>query len=204
VDAWSRVFALAYDPFLWLGERRGVRALRQTLLARARGRVLEIGAGTGLNLAHYPAATDVTLTEPEEPMARRLERKATAPVVRAGAEELPFEDGAFDTIVSTFVLCTVPDIRRSIGELHRVLAPDGQLLFLEHVRAEPRSRLADWQDRLHDPWYAFACGCHANRNTLALLWDGGFELADVSSATWRGMPPVVRPIVYGVADRRLR
>ena len=199
MDAWSRVFALAYDPFLWMGEVRGVRALRRSLLSRARGRVLEIGAGTGLNLAHYPAAIELTLTEPEEPMARRLERRSKATVVRAGAEKLPFADGAFDSIVSTFVLCTVPDVRRAIAELRRVLAPDGQLLLIEHVRGEPGSRLARWQDRLHDPWHAFACGCHANRDTPALLREGGFELADVSGATWRGMPPVVRPIVYGTA-----
>ena len=200
MDAWSRVFALAYDPFLWVGEVRGVRALRRSLLARARGRVLEIGAGTGLNLAHYPpAVAELTLTEPEEPMARRLERRAKATVVRAGAEQLPFTDGAFDTIVSTFVLCTVPDLRSAIREVRRVLAADGQLLFIEHVRAAPGSRLARWQDRLHDPWHAFACGCHANRDTPALLRDGGFELADVSGATWHGMPPVVRPLQYGVA-----
>ena len=199
MDAWSRVFALAYDPFLWLGEQRGVRALRRELLARARGRVLEIGAGTGLNLPHYPAAIDLTLTEPEEPMARRLERRSNATVVRAGAEKLPFDDGVFDTVVSTFVLCTVPDVRRSIAELRRVLAPNGQLLFIEHVRAEPRSRLAHWQDRLHDPWHAFACGCHANRDTPALLRDGGFELAEMSTGTWLGMPPVVRPLRFGMA-----
>lgn len=200
MDAWSRVFALAYDPFLWLGEVRGMRALRRTLLAQARGRVLEIGAGTGLNLPHYPPTlAELTLTEPEEPMARRLERRTDAVVVRSGAEQLPFTDASFDTVVSTFVLCTVPDVRAAISELRRVLAADGQLLFIEHVRAEPGSRLARWQDRLHDPWHAFACGCHANRDTPALLRDGGFEPASVSAATWRGMPPVVRPVLYGVS-----
>ena len=198
--AWSRAFALLYDPFLWMGEVRGMRARRRSLLAQARGRVLEIGAGTGLNLAHYPpAVTELTLTEPEEPMACRLERKSGATVVRAGAEDLPFGDGSFDTVVSTFVLCTVPDVRASIAELRRVIAPDGQLIFIEHVRAEPGSRLAQWQDRLHDPWHAFACGCHANRDTTGLLAAGGFRLADVSATTWRGMPPVVHPVVSGIA-----
>ena len=205
MDAWSRLFALAYDPFLWLGEKRGVRALRRSMLARARGRVLEIGAGTGLNLTLYPPTIDeLTLSEPEEPMARRLERRSHATVVRAGAEDLPFGDGSFDTVVSTFVLCTVPDVRAAIAELRRVLAPDGQLLFIEHVRAERGSNLARWQDRLHDPWHAFACGCHANRDTPALLRDGGFDLNEMSTATWRGMPPVVRPLVYGTAERSQR
>lgn len=200
MDAWSRLFALAYDPFLWLGEVRGMRTRRRALLTQARGRVLEIGAGTGLNLPHYPpAVAELTLTEPEEPMARRLERKSGATVVRAGAEDLPFGDESFDTIVSTFVLCTVPDVRGAIAELRRVIAADGQLIFIEHVRAEPGSRLAHWQDRLHDPWHAFACGCHANRNTPSLLAAGGFRLADVSATTWHGMPPVVRPVLSGIA-----
>lgn len=200
MTVWSRAAPFVYDPFLWLGEMRGMRALRRSLLTRAHGRVLEIGAGTGLNFKHYPAAlTELTLSEPEEPMARRLERRTRAPVVRAGAEALPFADESFDTIVSTFVLCTVPDARAAIAELRRVIAPDGQLVFIEHVRAEPGSRLAQWQDRLHDPWHAFACGCHANRDTPASLAAGGFRLADVSSTTWHGMPPVVRPVVYGVA-----
>lgn len=200
MDAWSRMFALLYDPFLWMGEVRGMRARRRALVAQARGRVLEIGAGTGLNLPHYPPTiAELTLTEPEEPMARRLERKSGTNVVRAGAEELPFGDGSFDTVVSTFVLCTVPDVRAAIAELRRVIAPDGQLIFIEHVRAQPGSRLAHWQDRLHDPWHAFACGCHANRDTPALLSAGGFRLADVSATTWRGMPPVVRPVVSGIA-----
>ena len=200
MNAWSRVSALVYDPFLWLGEIRGMRALRKKMVARARGRVLEIGAGTGLNVRHYPpTVVDLTLSEPEEPMARRLERRTKAAVLRAGAEELPFADGSFDTIVSTFVLCTVPDVRAAIAELRRVIAPDGQLLFIEHVRAEPGSSLARWQDRLHDPWHAFACGCHSNRDTRSLLTAGGFRLDDISSTTWRGMPAVVRPVVYGVA-----
>ena len=200
MDAWSRMFALLYDPFLWVGEVRGMRARRRALLLQARGRVLEIGAGTGLNLPHYPATVaELTLTEPEAPMARRLQRKSCATVVRAGADDLPFADGSFDTVISTFVLCTVPDVRAAIAELRRVIASDGQLIFIEHVRASPGSRLARWQDRLHDPWHAFACGCHANRDTPALLSAGGFRLADVSATKWRGMPPLVRPVVSGIA-----
>ena len=165
---WSRVFAAAYDPFLARAERAGIASARQQLLAGARGRVLEVGAGTGLNVAHYPQGTEVTFTEPDPHMAKRL-RAHGVDVVEAGAESLPFADGSFDTVVSTLVLCTVPDVAASLSEIRRVLAPGGRLLFLEHVRAEPGSGLERWQNRLHGPWQAFACGCHCNRDLLGAL-----------------------------------
>jgi SAM-dependent methyltransferase len=112
---WSQFVAAIYDPFLALGERRGMRERRLRLLRRARGQVLEIGAGTGLNLAHYPGELDeLLLSEPVDAMARRLESRlrrsgAGATVLRAGAEALPVATGSIDTVVSTMVLCTVPD-----------------------------------------------------------------------------------------------
>ena len=195
---WARVFAFLYDPFTARAERAGLAEARRGLLSDVDGRVLEIGAGTGVNVEHYPAGSDVTYTEPDPHMAKRLRAKGVT-VVECGAEALPFEDGSFDTVVSTLVLCTVPDLGASLREIRRVLKPEGSLLFLEHVRAPSGSRLARWQDRLHGPWKAFACGCHCNRDTMAALESAGFATTDVVHTEWTFMPPVVRPIVVGSA-----
>ena len=142
--AWLRVMALLYDPFLWWGEIAGMRRRRRALVAAAHGRVLEIGAGTGLNIPHYPAdIADLVLTEPEPAMRRRLagrlERHGrTASIVDAPAERLPLPDASVDTVVATLVLCTVADPARALGEIARVLRSDGRLLFIEHVRARSR------------------------------------------------------------------
>src|SRR5215207_7092284 len=149
-DIWSRFVAAIYDPFLALGERRGMRERRLCLLREARGTVLEIGAGTGLNLAHYPRGLDeLILSEPVDSMARcldsRLRRSGVrGSVLRAGAEALPVATSSIDTVVSTMVLCTVPDPEAALGEIRRVLRPDGRLLFCEHVRSDSHRR-SRWQ-----------------------------------------------------------
>jgi ubiquinone/menaquinone biosynthesis C-methylase UbiE len=200
---WPRAGARLYDPFLALGERRGMARHRRDLLAGAEGRVLELGAGTGLNLRWYPAAVrELVLTEPEDAMRAALERRVAedgrpARVVAASAEALPFADGTFDTVVSTMVLCTVADAEAAVAEARRVLAPGGRLLFVEHVRAAS-PRLSRWQDRLAGPWAAFAQGCRCDRATDALL-AGAFRLEDVRHGRWRGMPPLVQPLVIGRA-----
>ena len=203
--AWARAFAVTYDPFLWAGERAGVRALRRELLDLARGCTVEIGAGTGLNLPHYPDGVDeLLLVEPDPTMRARLERSLRhrgqhAGLVDAPAEDLPFADASVDTVVSTFVLCTVdhPDV--ALREVARVLRPDGQLLFIEHVRSDS-PRLARWQDRLAGPWRRFARGCRCNRATAELIVSCGFALDHTREGTWRAMPPVVRPILSGRAQ----
>lgn len=198
------LFARIYDPSLWLAERRGLRAHRRKVLAQARGSTLEIGSGTGLNVPHYPRSLDqLVLAEPDAAMRARLQSrlrnaKQPASVSDAGAERLPFADGTVDTVVSTLVLCTVDDPRLALREIGRVLAPGGQLLFIEHVRAGSRAR-ARWQDQLEAPWRAFAGGCHCNRPTLTLMAECGFEF-DVTEAAWRGMPAIVKPLVCGRAQ----
>ena len=204
MSLYSHVFARVYDPFLALGERSGMRDLRRETLAAARGRVLEIGAGTGLNLTLYPSAvTGITLAEPDAPMVARLRRRAIAAVhpvevVQAPAEQLPFADGSFDTVVSTLVLCTVADMPASLREIGRVLTPGGRLLFVEHVRAG-HDRLVRWQERLHEPWRRFACGCHCNRDTAVALRDNGFAVEHVQEHRWRRMPRIVQPLLAGIA-----
>lgn len=203
-DLWAKVFAVVYDPFLWVGERMGMRALRRDLLGQARGRTVELGAGTGLNLAHYRDDIDeLLLTEPEAPMRARLEREVrrsgrAARVLDAPAERLPFDDASVDTVVSTLVLCTVDEPDVALREIARVLRPDGQLLFVEHIRSES-ARLAAWQDRLAGPWRRFAEGCRCNRATLELIRAGDLEIDELRQASWRGMPSIVRPLVAGSA-----
>jgi ubiquinone/menaquinone biosynthesis C-methylase UbiE len=202
---WEYVFSALYDPLLWVAERAGMAKRRKNLLSRASGRILELGAGTGLNLPHYPTGVDgLVLTEPAAPMASRLERRVKRSghdyeVVAAPAERLPFEDDSFDTVVSTLVLCTVDDPREAIDEIARVLRPGGQLLFLEHVRADSQ-RLARWQDRLHRPWHAFAAGCNSNRATVDLLRESTLRVDTVEHDRWSWMPVLVHPLAIGSAQ----
>jgi ubiquinone/menaquinone biosynthesis C-methylase UbiE len=200
---WARVGAVVYDPFLWLGERRGMRDRRRRLLAASTGRVLELGAGTGLNLEHYPSTvTELVLSEPDLPMRRRLQHRVAGSarpvqISDASAEALPFPDASFDTVVSTMVLCTVPDPVAALAEVRRVLRPDGRLLFCEHVRADS-PRLARWQRRLASPWAAFAQGCRCDR-PLDDLIAAELTVHRSDAERWRGMPSIVGPLVVGEA-----
>jgi SAM-dependent methyltransferase len=202
---WAGAFAVLYDPFLWAGERSGLRALRAEQLSRARGRTVEIGRGTGLNLPHYPDDLDeLVLVEPDAAMRARLERRLThgclrpVRVVDGSAEQLPFADGSIDTVVSTLVLCTVDAPEVALREIARVLRPGGQLLFIEHVRSESPT-LAFWQDLLAAPWRRFARGCRCNQATGELIATCGLVPGPVRQAAWRRMPPVVRPLIVGQA-----
>jgi ubiquinone/menaquinone biosynthesis C-methylase UbiE len=196
-----------YDRMMAGSEEAGLSDRRDRLLSDVQGSVIEIGAGTGVNLGHYPkqGIVELALVEPEEPMARRLDAKVAqsplpARVVRAPGESLPFEDGTFDFAVSTLVLCTVKDQPRSLAELRRVLKPDGKLVFLEHVRSED-PRVAKWQDRLRPVWVRCGHGCNCNRDTLAGLTGAGFEVREVEHMQIPKAPPIVRPLIVGTADR---
>jgi SAM-dependent methyltransferase len=202
----TRCGPILYDPFLWLAELRGMSELRCDIVSRAHGRVLELGAGTGLNLRHYRADLDeLVLTEPERGMAERLERRtartasANTRVLRAPAEQLPFADGSFDAVVATLVFCTVADPPAALLEARRVLRDGGQLLFIEHVRAPAGSRLERWQERLHSPWRAFAAGCRCDQDTMSLIEHAGFVPADRRPGRWRAMPAIVQPLICGQA-----
>ncbi len=192
------VFNPAMD---WVLSRRSVAAERARLLAAARGAVLEIGVGTGLNLPHYPAAvTAITAAAPAAEIdgraARRaVERGLSVELVNAHAESLPFPAGSFDTAVSTFVLCTVADPEAAIRELARVLRPGGRLLFLEHV-LRPRGAgrvLQRLLDPIHRP---LTCGCSLVRDTAAAL-SARFELEDLDDHELAGMPYTVRRVIRG-------
>jgi len=200
---WGRVFAWGYDRFQHKSEEKGMRRQRAEVLAHARGRCLEVGAGTGLNLRGWPEVDELVLSEPDPHMAAQLRRKLasvgrSADVVEAPAERLPFPDASFDTVALTYVLCTVRDPADALREIARVLKPDGQLLFIEHVRA-PDPGLARWQDRLHGAWYLFANGCHCNRDTLAAIESSPLDVERYERGEVPAAVPLVRPLLSGSA-----
>jgi len=201
---WGRAFAALYDRGLKATEEAGLGRMRAELLAKAGGRTLELGAGTGVNLDLYPEAVEeLVLIEPDLHMAKRLRERLqlssrSAKLVEAPAERLPFEGDSFDTAVTTLVLCTVPDPVAAIAELERVLKPGGRLLFIEHVRGEDPD-LARWQDRLEKPWRFLGDGCHCNRDTLATLGASRLEVDAVEHGELPKTPPIIRPLIRGSA-----
>jgi ubiquinone/menaquinone biosynthesis C-methylase UbiE len=199
----GKIFAMVYDKQMAKAEQAGLGASRKALLAGARGRVLEIGGGTGANLPYYgPTVKSLTITEPQPPMLRRLERKVReqsvkATVLRAPAEDLPFEDDSFDTVVSTLVLCGVDDQPRSLRELRRVLRPGGTLLFYEHVRSDDPD-VARFQNRMNWLNRLVVC-CECNRPTLRTITDAGFTVTDMEHISLPNAPKFVRPSIVGSA-----
>ena len=200
-----RLLAAVYDPVLHAAERRWLSSWRAEVLSRARGRVLEIGAGTGLNIEHYPATVDeIVLTEPDPHMRKRLERKARSSsrrwrIVDSPAAPLSFGDGEFDTVVVTLVLCTVPDVPAALSEIRRVLKPNGELLFLEHVGGDEGSRRLVWQRRVEPMWRRVAGGCHLTRRTVEAITGAGFELTWIERHDFPGPLMLGSPVVRGAA-----
>lgn len=199
-----RLFAALYDTIGKGSEEAGMREERRQLLAAAEGATIEIGAGTGLNLQHYPdAVTRLVLAEPDRHMRARLLRRADSlrpgvQIVAATADRLPFPDETFDTAVVTFVLCSVPDQQAALREIARVVKPTGRLLFLEHVRSDD-PKVAKRQDRVR-PLYNLV-GCNPNRATLAALEGSPFEVETVKHGEVPKAPKVERPLIVGVARR---
>ena len=206
MSLWGKVFAAGYDRMMAAPEKAVLRGHRKQLAGQVQGSVLELGGGTGANLPFYgPAVTELVVTEPEEPMARRLEANLggyplPARVVRAPAEALPFDDESFDFVVSTLVLCTVDDPGRALAEAHRVLKPGGRLVFLEHVRSDD-TKLARWQDRLHGVWVRLGHGCHCNRATLDNREHAGFSVVEVEHDRLLKAVPIVEPLIVGTAAK---
>jgi ubiquinone/menaquinone biosynthesis C-methylase UbiE len=172
--------AALYDAFMWPAERAAVGGWRRRLSSEARGRVLEIAAGTGAQFRWYAPGTRVTALEPDHGMLGRARRRAARAaarvvVVEGRAEELPFPDASYDAAVSAFALCTVADPAAALAELRRVLVPGGALLLLEHVHLawEPGRAL---QSRAAPAWAAFAGGCRLDRDTVRSARDAGFAV----------------------------
>lgn len=203
----DRIFARFYDRALAPLEDAGLQEWRASLLADLSGTVVEIGAGTGANLTHYPATVDrLVLTEPEPAMLTRLrERLDQAPAGvdvtarRAPASALPLADGEADAVVATLVLCTVPEPGAVLAEAKRVLRPGGRLVFLEHVAAEDRPERLRRQELLDRVWHLVAGGCRLTRRTETAITAAGFTVETITRESARKAPVVIRPMIRGTA-----
>jgi ubiquinone/menaquinone biosynthesis C-methylase UbiE len=204
----ERLFARWYPTVVGWSENAGQRATRADLLARATGRTLEIGAGNGYNLPHYPAAvSELVVTEPSPHMQghlRTMLAEQPPPVgswqlLRAGAEFLPFADDTFDTVAAVFVHCTIPQPDAALREIARVLRPGGRYLFLEHVRSPDSRMLATVQDVVARPHTWIAAGCHPNREIAELIERSPLEVQELTRGHQPRSSPTVRPTIRGVA-----
>ncbi len=192
------VFAALYDRFMKQAEKK-VGRHREWIVGGARGKVLEVGAGTGAAFPFYRKADEVVALEPDPFMRAKGEARLRGLrniSLRPGpVENLPFQDASFDTAVSTLVFCSVATPRRGLSELHRVLRPGGEFRFIEHVRADGLG--GPVLDAITPFWKRISAGCHLNRRTLDDIRRTGFEVGEVRRDT---LPPGV-PLVAGVARR---
>lgn len=185
---------------------RGVHLteLRKTLLSGASGEVLEIGFGSGLNLPHYPPGirklTTIDANPGMSPLAQK--RIASSPINVdhrvLDAERLPFPEGSFDTVVSTWTLCSIAEIDQALQEIHRVLKPEGRFLFIEHgLSAEPT--IQKWQNRLTPLQKKVADGCHLDRDIAAIIARNGFKIAELNRFYMKGAPRIAGFTYQGAA-----
>ncbi|MCL4791546.1 MAG: methyltransferase domain-containing protein [Gammaproteobacteria bacterium] len=170
------------------------------------GTVVEIGAGNGVNFRYYPPGVQLIVYEPNPYMHERLHEAArqhglNCELRAMGAGQLDLPDQSVDAVVCTLVLCTVEEPTRVLREVHRVLKPGGQFYFLEHVAAPEGSGLRTVQNVLMRPWRWLFEGCHTNRETARLLEGAGFARVELEQFRSRKMPPVIVPMISGVAWR---
>ncbi len=206
----DRLFASVYDRVLAPSEVRGLAQMREELVAPLSGTVVEIGAGTGLNLVHYPRDLDrLMLCEPTPEMVEHLEARVAdvgggagvgrrLEVVGAPAEAIPMPDDSVDHVVSTLVLCTVDDVARSVAEIARVLRPGGTLHLIEHIVAEP-GRMRTVQTAIEPVWTVVARGCRLRRDPRTDLQEHGFRVSDLEEISLPGGAGPVRRAIRGRA-----
>lgn len=198
--------SLIYDRFMRATERACLERWRTELLAELSGSILEIGAGTGANVPRYPAGvTRLVLVDDDRHMLAKLEARVRGSgrsgieIRQASATSLPFPDASFDAVVSTLVLCSVPDVDVVLREVRRVLRPDGTFVYLEHVADEEGTSRLAWQRRVEPVWKRVAGNCHLTRRTGEAIRRAGFVVEDERRESMRKSLPIVRPTVRGVA-----
>ncbi|WP_067650324.1 class I SAM-dependent methyltransferase [Nocardia harenae] len=199
----QRCFAAWYPRFMDRVDRAGQAGLRRAQLAAARGRTLEIGAGNGLSVPHYPAElTELVLLEPNAALREQLSTRDDLPltVLDGDAHALAFPDASFDTVTASLVFCSVRDPALALAEVHRVLRPGGRFLFHEHVRGT--GALGALQDLLTPVQRRLADGCHANRDFEALLAASPLTVTEVFHTRMPTALPTIAPLVIGTAERR--
>ena len=204
----SWLMAAVYDRFMRGSEEACLAQWRAELLRDLSGAVLEVGAGTGVTLPHYPKSiARVVLCEPDAHMRRKLKPKVDASALRkieisdASLDSLPFKAGEFDAVVCSLVLCSVPDQQAALAEIARVLKPGGRLLFLEHVAADGRPGRLKWQRRVEPVWKHLMGNCHLTRRTEAAIAAAGFEIERIQRESIRKALPIVRPSIRGIARK---
>lgn len=176
---YQQLFAFVYDPVMRSTEQRKLSSIRKHLLEDLHGNILEVGVGTGANLPYYPSEIELTLLEPNPAMLNKvshsLDRFNTLKILPHGITEVEklIPAHSFDAIVSTLVLCSVPDVEKSLGLFSRWLKPEGKLLVIEHIRSSKKfsAKIEDW---LTPAWKHLAQGCHLNRATDKLIREAGF------------------------------
>lgn len=203
----SLLMAKSYDFLMQGTEQRCLAAWRKEILASARGQVLEIGAGTGINLPYFPAqASPLYLCEPDHQMRKQLTRKATdsfrqnITITDWKAELIDMPDESFDTIISTLVLCSVGCLTSSLKEAHRLLRPGGKLIFMEHIVSEHPTTRA-WQKRLEPFWGVCAGDCRLTRDTATAIKNNGFQIERLTEAKMIGAPAFVNRTIRGLARK---
>jgi ubiquinone/menaquinone biosynthesis C-methylase UbiE len=190
----------------WVMARPAFSQLREALLQLASGEVLEIGFGTGLNLRHYPTTiTRLSIVDPATLLPAKVARRmAAAPypiqTTHVTAENLPFPDQQFETVVSTWTLCTIPDPVLALHEVGRVLKPGGRFLFLEHGRSDDQ-KVAAWQDRLNPLQNVIGCGCNLNRQIDQLITQSGLNITHLDRFSMQSVPRLVGEMYRGTATR---
>ncbi len=202
----GRLMARFYDRVMRQSEVACLFEWRKSLLENVDGHVLEVGAGTGVNLPFYPTTVErVVFSEPDPHMRDRLAERINAggfppsDISDGSLESLPFPNGEFDFVTCMLVLCSVPDLRHALNEIRRVLVPGGHLVFMEHVAAENRPRRLKWQHRMEPLWKRASGNCHLTRRTEQAILDGGFQMEQIQRESMRKSMPLTRPTIRGIA-----
>ena len=202
----ASIGALIYDMFLAPSEKACVKKWRGELLAKVSGTVLEIGAGTGANIEFYTAnVTELILSEPQDHMMSKLKDNLpnslckNIKLTKYRVESIDLPDSSVDYVVSTLVLCSVPDLGKALSEILRVLKPKGALVFIEHIASKTDPGIKKWQNRLNPFWKIVAGNCHLNRETEKELLQAGFTLDKITCEEIKRALPVLSPAIRGFA-----